>query len=249
MTRKFLPAIALLSTLSVGHAIAAPTPEEIAKTMMQAMGGPDAWSRAHFVRYDFKVTVGGKVVADRAHLWDKQTGRYRIEDKTKEGKPRVVLFNIATQQGAAYVDGKKLEGEPAAQAMKQSYGTFINDMYWLSMPWKWMDPGVHLKYLGEKKPGFDVVELTFGKVGLTPGDRYNAFVSRKSHLMEHWEYTLQSGQTGIWDWQYKTTEGVMLASDHKDPQGKSINMGDPRILNAVDDGYFTDPNKKLADLK
>jgi hypothetical protein len=26
-------------------------------------------------------------------------------------------------------------------------------------------------------------------------------------------------------------------------------MGDPRILNAVDDGYFTDPNKKLADLK
>src|SRR5258706_3162347 len=104
MIQRILPAFGILLSL----AAAAPTPEEIAQTMMQAMGGPDAWSRAHFVRYDFKVNIGGKVVADRAHLWDKQTGRYRIEDKTKEGKPRVILFNIATQQGAAYVDGKKL---------------------------------------------------------------------------------------------------------------------------------------------
>ncbi len=239
----------LVFSLAVTAALAAPTPEEIAQTMMQAMGGQDAWNRAHFVRYDFKVTAGGKVVADRAHLWDKQTGRYRIEDKTKEGQPRVTLFNIGTQQGAVYVAGKKLEGEPAAQAMKQGYGTFINDMYWLSMPWKWLDQGVHLKYLGEKKPGFDVVELTFGKVGLTPGDRYDAFVNKKSHLMEHWEYTLQSGKTGVWDWMYTTTEGVKLASDHKDPDGKSINMGNPRILNTVDDAYFTDPAKVLADLK
>jgi hypothetical protein len=249
MPRKLLPKIAILLSLGAAQTVAAPTPEELAQTMMQTMGGQDAWGRAHFVRYDFKVTVAGKVVADRAHLWDKQTGRYRIEDKTKEGKPRVTLFNVGTQQGTVYVDGKKLEGEPAAQAMKQGYGTFINDMYWLSMPWKWMDQGVHLKYLGEKKPGFDVVELTFGKVGLTPGDRYDAFVSRKSHLMEHWEYTLQTGKTGVWDWQYKTTAGVMLAGDHKSPEGNSINMGDPRILNAADDAYFTDPNKKLADLK
>ncbi len=240
---------AVVFSLAAIAAFGAPTPEEIAKTMMQAMGGQDAWNRAHFVRYDFKVTAGGKVVADRAHLWDKQTGRYRIDDKTKAGEPRVTLFNIGTQQGEVYVAGKKLEGAGAAEAMKQGYGTFINDMYWLSMPWKWMDPGVHLKYMGEKKPGFDVVELTFGKVGLTPGDRYDAFVNKTSHLMEHWEYKLQSGQTGAWDWMYTTTEGVKLASDHKDPEGKSINMGNPRILNTVDDGYFTDPNKKLADMK
>ena len=58
---------------------------EIANTMMTAMGGLDNWNRAHFVRYDFKVNGGGKTVADRSHLWDKMTGRYRLEGKTKDG--------------------------------------------------------------------------------------------------------------------------------------------------------------------
>jgi hypothetical protein len=67
-----------------------------------------------------------------------------------------------------------------------AYATFINDMYWLFMPWKWMDMGVNLKYLGQKPLGqetYDVVQLTFGKVGLTPGDMYHAYVSPKNHLI------------------------------------------------------------------
>ncbi|MBC7925737.1 MAG: hypothetical protein H7039_08775, partial [Bryobacteraceae bacterium] len=52
---------------------------EIANAMTTAMGGMDNWNRAHFVRYDFKVSIGGKTMADRAHLWDKMTGRYRLE--------------------------------------------------------------------------------------------------------------------------------------------------------------------------
>ena len=221
---------------------------EIAQTMMSAMGGLDNWNRAHFVRYDFKVVAGGKTVVDRSHLWDKMTGRYRIDGKTKDGKPTVALFNTATQQGTAYVDGKKLEGEAATKAIKDAYATFINDMYWLSMPWKWMDMGVHLKYMGQKprdKEQYDVVELTFGKVGLTPGDRYEAYVSPKTHLMEHWEYTLQSGNKGSWDWEYTTTGGIKLAKNHTSADGKSINMGDVRVMDSVDDALFTDPSKPL----
>jgi hypothetical protein len=204
--------------------------------------------RAHYVRFDFKVTAGGKVAVDRSHLWDKQTGRYRLEGKTKDGKAAVTLFNIGNQQGTAYIDGKKLEGEAAAKALKDAYATFINDVYWLSMPWKWMDPGVHLKSLGTKTRGtgtFDVVELTFDKVGLTPGDRYHAYVSPKSHLMEHWEYTLQSGDKGSWDWQYATTGGVKLASNHTSRDGKSINMGDVRVADTTDEALFSDPGKTL----
>ena len=220
--------------------------------MVQAMGGRDAWVRAHFVRYDFRVTAGGKVVVDRAHFWDKQTGRYRIEDKTKEGQPRVSLFNVGTQQGSVYVSGKKLEGDAAAQGLKAGYSTFINDMYWLSMPWKWMDQGVHRKYLGQRRQGpedCDVVQLTFDHVGLTPGDRYEAFVSRKSHLMTHWEYVLQSGNKGSWDWQYTTTAGVKLAKDHTSPDGKSISMGNVRILDSADDAFFADPAHNLSALR
>ena len=83
-----------------------PKAVEIAQSMMQAMGGQDAWNAARYLRFDFKVSIGGETKADRSHLWDKLTGRYRLEDKNK-----VVLMNLADKQGAAYVDGKKLEAE------------------------------------------------------------------------------------------------------------------------------------------
>ena len=108
----------------------------IAKEMMTAMGGQDAWMKAHVVRFDFRVTAGGKVVAERSHLWDKQTGRYRLEDQTKAGEKRVTAFDLNTQHGSAWVAGQKLDANGAADAVKQAYATFINDMYWLSMPWE-----------------------------------------------------------------------------------------------------------------
>ena len=73
----------------------------------------------------------------------------------------------------------------------------------------------------------------------------NAWVSPKTHLMEHWDYTLQSGNKGSWDWEYTTTGGVKLASDHKSDDGKSINMGDVRVSDSVDESLFTDPAKTL----
>jgi hypothetical protein len=220
-----------------------PKAVEIAQSMMQAMGGQDAWNATHYLRFDFKVSIGGETKADRSHLWDKQTGRYRLDQKNQ-----VVLMNLADKKGAAYVDGKKLEGPDAAKALESAYGAYINDFYWLAMPWKWMDPGVNLKYLGRKPQG-DAVELTFGKVGLTPGDRYQAFVSPKSHLMTHWEYTLQSGTKGSWDWQYGDHGGVKLASNHTSPPDKRIDMGDVRILKDVDSAYFTDALRRLSELK
>ncbi len=225
--------------------------DEIAHAVMNAMGGEKAWYGAHFVRFDFIVDLGAKVVENRSHLWDKMTGRYRVDDKTKDGKPRVVLFNINDRKGDAYVDGKKLDGAAGAKAVKDAYEAFINDMYWLAMPWKWLDQGVHLKYMGPKTMGTDkgdVVRLTFGHVGLTPGDRYDAFVSAQSHLMTHWDFKLQSGDKGSWDWEYGDYNGLKLAKNHT--SGKmSINMGDVRVLDKVDDAFLTDPKKMLAELK
>jgi hypothetical protein len=225
---------------------------EIAKSMMKAMGGQEAWNAAHFVRYDFKVIAGGKTVVNRSHLWDKQTGRYRLEQTNKAGEGEVVLFNTATQKGTVYINHRKIDGAEVEKTVKDAYGSYINDMYWLSMPWKWLDAGVHLKYEGRQKQGtaeFDVVQLTFDQVGLTPGDRYRAFVSPASHLMTHWEYVLQGGNKGSWDWEYTTTGGIKLASNHTSEDGKSINMGTVRVLDVVADTYFTDPSRTLQTLK
>jgi len=225
--------------------------EDVAHTMMNAMGGEKAWYAAHCVRFDFKVNVGGKMVEDRSHLWDKMTGRYRLEEKTKDGKLRAVLFNVNDKTGVAYVGGQKLEGVAAAKAVKDAYEAFINDMYWLAMPWKWLDAGVNLQYLGPQKRGTEsgeVVRLTFDHVGLTPGDRYDAFVSSQSHLMTHWDFKLQGGEKGAWDWEYTDTGGIKLGKNHTSAK-MSIDMGDVRVLDKVEDAYFTDPGRTLAELK
>ena len=83
--------LAALSAIAMTALTAAPepTPEtkavELARGMMQAMGGETAWKQAHYVRFDFIMKSHGKSLITRAHLWDKQTGRYRLEDAT--GRP------------------------------------------------------------------------------------------------------------------------------------------------------------------
>ncbi len=220
----------------------------IAQNMMKAMGGEEAWQKARFVRFDFRVTDKGKPLMERSHLWDKPAGRYRLDGQNKEGQKTVALFNVNDRQGKAYAAGKELQGDAAAGALKSAYGAFINDMYWLAMPWKWLDPGVNLKYLGTLSRGakkYEVVELSFGNVGLTPGDRYQAYVSPESGLMEFWEYTLESGNRGAWTWEYATTGGIKLASDHKNAEGRSIHMGTVRVSDSVEDSLFSDPRTKM----
>ena len=43
------------------------------------MGGQDAWNAIHYLRFDLKVSIGTEPKADRTHLWDKQTGHYRLK--------------------------------------------------------------------------------------------------------------------------------------------------------------------------
>lgn len=228
-----------------------PKAVEVATAMVKAMGGQEKWDAVQYVRFDFIVKNKGEVVAERSHLWDKQRGLHRIERKSKDGKQEVVFTTISNQTGKAFRDGKELTGTEAAEAGKGAYGAWINDVYWLSMPWKWSDGGVNLKYAGTaQRDGVthDIVELTFGKVGLTPGDKYRAFVSQKTRMMTYWEYTLQSGNTGQWTWEYTTTGGVKLASTHKG-QDREINMGTVKVLDSADDAWFSDPKRSLSTLK
>jgi hypothetical protein len=250
VSRLVVPGLALFLNVAPAADPAASDAKaaDIAQSMMKAMGGQENWVRAPIIRFDFRVSDKGKVAVDRAHLWEKKSGRYRLEGKTKEGQDAVTLFNVATREGTAYVNGKKLEGAAATQALKDAYGAFINDMYWLAMPWKWTDPGVNLKYLGKRSRGaesYDIVQLTFGKVGLTPGDKYEAYVSPRSHLMEYWKFDLQSGRKDEYSWEYTTTGGIKLAKNHTNPDGRSINMGDVEVLESAEDSLFTDPAKKL----
>jgi hypothetical protein len=242
---------AMLQAAQAGAPERAPDPKavEIARAMMQAMGGDAAWQQARFVRFDFILKIHGMPRIVRAHLWDRQTGRYRLEDKSANEKPGVVLFNIRDRKGTAYVNGVKLEGAEAAAALNGAYRTHRMDVDWLALPWSWLSPGVHLKYAGEqsvKGQAYDVVDVTVDRAG-AESTRYKTYVSRQTHRLE---YCSVGAETSLWDWQYTSTGGVQLARDHTNTEKRTvISMGEVKILDKVDDGFLTNPGRRLAMLK
>jgi hypothetical protein len=243
---------AIMMVVAMAGTAAAPEPQavEIARSMLRAMGGEDAWKQARYLRFDFDFTFRGRVITARAYLWDKQTGRARLEDKSAEGKFTVVLFNTNDPKGAAYLTGKKLEGTDAAGDLKGAARSFRLDFDWLALPWNCLSPGFHLKYAGEKSLNgkvYDLVEVSTDPRAGVPAMRYNAYVSRQTHLME---YCSVGADTSLWDWKYTTAGGIQLGSGHVNPDRKSsISMGNVKVLDKVDDALFADPARGLAALK
>ena len=96
----------------------------VADRVMDALGGKEAWDATRYLRFGFGSERDGKFQG-RTHTWDKWTGRYRVEGMTREGKPFLTLMNLNTQEGSAWLDGKKLEGaelKSAARARLRDVG-------------------------------------------------------------------------------------------------------------------------------
>jgi hypothetical protein len=153
-----------------------------------------------------------------------------------------------------WIGDRELTGDELAQSLETAYGRFINDTYWLLMPWKWLDPGVHLTAQGTAEvdgAACDVVELTFGDVGLTSGDRYLGYVDRGTGLMRRWSYVLQeedgtpgSAEPTVWNWEgwRRVEPGVWFAE-------RKVRQGDGPPTAIVTDGielYQAPTDEQLA---
>jgi hypothetical protein len=204
---------------------ALPTAEQVAARLEQAMGG-QAFAAARVLRFTWAVERDGERAVAYDHSWDRWTGDYRLAGTDNEsGRPWLALFNLESRSGRVWLGGEELVGEALAERLDRAYARFINDSYWLLMPWKWLDPGVHLAYVGTDEvdgESCDVVELTFGEnVGLTSNDRYRGYVSRTSGLMTRWSYVLQNddftsgeGEPTTWNWTQwaQTEQGVWFST-------------------------------------
>jgi hypothetical protein len=245
-----LAAALLPSPRSAGAEAARPDPKAaaLADKVMQALGGAKAWNNTHYLRFDFAVDKGGKTVVRRAHTWDKWTGRYRLEGTNKKGDPSVVLMNVNTREGSAFLKGKKLEGKEAKKHLEEGYATWVNDTYWLLMPYKMKDPGVILAYDGEEKKGgeaWDKVRLTFDDVGLTPKDKYWAYVNRKTGLVDRWDYVLKGDKKApsVFSWKnWKAYGKIRLADDRVNTDdGTRIYFPVLEVPASVPEATFTTP--------
>ncbi|HEY4492295.1 MAG TPA: hypothetical protein VI958_09890, partial [Acidobacteriota bacterium] len=147
----------------------------LAEKMIAAMGGMDQWKAVKAVRFDFVVEPEGKPARRVKHLWDRRTNRDHVEWE-KDGKQTVAWVDLSQKTGSAWTDATKLEGAELKAALDTAHARWVNDTYWMIMPWKTLDAGVQLKHEGARD-GHQILHLRFGKVGLTPGDQYWAFVN------------------------------------------------------------------------
>jgi hypothetical protein len=157
-----------------------PRAVEIADQVMSAMGGRPSWDATRFLTWNF--------FGLRTHLWDRWTGDLRFQQADQ-----LVLMNINTKAGRVFRGGQEVTDEAErAKVLDGTYKAWINDSYWLLMPYKLKDSGVTLGYKGEGKladgRAADVLQLTFEGVGVTPENKYDVYVSRDKHLVEQWSY-------------------------------------------------------------
>lgn len=219
---------------------------EVAERLMEALGGREAWEGTRYLTFDF--------FGRRQHVWDRHTGRHRVSGETQEGETFIVLHDVDDRgkaEGKVYLDGEEATGERRAEMLEGAYAMWINDTYWLIMPYKLQDPGVTLTYAGEETLNgstYDKVMLSFSGVGLTPGDRYWAWIHRDTGLMDRWAYHLESMEPDAppvaWEWLgWKRYGDVMLAPTRKQVGGeeRQVSLGPIEAPRTVPDATFTRP--------
>ena len=176
-----------------------PAAVALADRMLTALGGKEAWERTAYVAFDFVASRHDTVLSRRSVAWDKGTNRIKVAMKDPKGRSFQVWTDLAHKDGIVLVDGAPADSAAKAQWLTRANAIWVNDTYWLLMPYKLHDPGVTLTDRGADSTGHGhVVELSFAKVGLTPGDHYRVHVDDKSKMVSGWEMLLQGNKDGAW---------------------------------------------------
>ena len=193
-----------------------PAAIQLADSIMHAMGGRENWDKTRFISWNF--------FGRRDLVWDKQIGRVRIESP---GDSSIYLVNINTGEGRVKFHGVELtEPDTLKKMLTRAKGMWVNDSYWLTMPFKLKDSGVTLKYDGEdtvKNNRYNILELTFANVGFTPENKYRLYVDKQDKMIKYWAYFSDAKKDTAnfvrpWD-NYQKYGNVFLSADRSDNGG------------------------------
>ncbi len=194
----------------------------IADSVMKAMGGRRAWDNTRYIGWNF--------FGARELLWDKKSGLVRIQMPSDS---TVFLINVKTDTGRVMLDGKRLENQDSlAKYVQRGESIWINDSYWLLMPFKLKDSGVTLKYQGQDTiqggQAAQVLQLTFDGVGDTPQNKYRVFVDQDDHLVKQWQFYRDAADeepafTTPWK-DYQKHGDILLSGDRGQRQITNIHV-------------------------
>lgn len=211
----------------------------LADQVMEAMGGRKNWNNTRYLYWNF--------FDARTLLWDKWTGDVRIEFLKEDTK---ILMNVRSMEGKVFQNGKELaEEKKKEELLSRGKSIWINDSYWLVMPFKLKDSGVTLRYDREDTTltgtMSEVLTLTFEEVGDTPENKYEVWVDRDSKLVTQWAY-YRSAEDSLarftlpWG-DYQEFGNILLSGERGDRD-----LTDIQVLKEVPEGIFTDVNVSLS---
>lgn len=213
--------------------ISDPFIKALVKKTEKAMGGKQAFNEINHLSWNF--------FNNRSITWNKRTGDVRIDHRNENS---VFLFNTETRKGRILKNGQEYtQPDSVAKYVQQAYEKWVNDSYWLIMPFKLDDPGVNLTYVGtmtsETLKECDVLELTFNEVGVTPNNKYLVYIDKDSGLICQWEYfpnntDAQPRFTNRW-LDYKTYGRVKLSGDRGDKK-----ITDIHVYKYLDSSVYTE---------
>lgn len=205
---------------------------QIADEVMQAMGGRQAWDSTRYITWNF--------FGNRSLLWDKHTGNVRIEVPQDSA---VYLINIQEDTGKVMMHGQEITNPDSLNKyVEQGKKIWVNDSYWLFMPFKLKDSGVTLTYVGEDTiqggKQADVLELRFKNVGFTPENKYRVYVNKSDNLIKQWAYYPQASMDTprfVTPWEgYQEYGNIMLAGNRGERDITNI-----QVMDTVPDALFT----------
>ncbi|GJM32656.1 MAG: hypothetical protein DHS20C18_16570 [Saprospiraceae bacterium] len=183
----------------------------LADEVMEAMGGRPNWDQTQYVYWSF--------FGRRTLLWDKFGQRVRIESLPDS---TIYLVDLKNKSGKVKRGSETIEQpDSLAKYVKKGESIWINDAYWLVMPFKLKDTGVTLKYAGQDTTQMgkiaEVLELTFDSVGDTPENKYRVYVDPESKLVIQWDFYRNAGDekpgfSTPWG-EYQKYGNIMLSGD------------------------------------
>lgn len=167
--------------------------------------GNDVWPSVTRLAFTFNVQRNGETTSIR-HDWDLTTG---VDTVTLNGESTAV--NVWDHDPAT-----------ASEAEQAAFRRWTNDAYWLLMPLKLDDPGVHFSRPQMTEDGL-VVTMSFGDgVGLTSGDQYDLRVDLKRGVIDRWTYRPNPDTAVTWNWEgYQDFNGLYLATQRVPQDGGS----------------------------
>lgn len=204
---------------------------KIADKVMDAMGGRKAWDQTRFIAWNF--------FGNRKLIWDRYTGNTRIDFPDSS----VYLVNVNDMTGKIWLQGEVVtEPDSLAKYLTRGKNIWINDSYWLVMPFKLKDSGVTLKLL-EDEPTLEgktchVLELTFQGVGATPQNKYLVYVDTGSNLVSQWAYYREAGQDSanfVLPWGNYNTHGNIILSEDRGER----DLSEVQVFEVLPEEVFT----------